>query len=118
MRAAPTPDHDLVSKLGIGRYRRRRRWWWIGGAAVVLILGGAAMLRGGAAHSYVTKPVTRGTLAVSVSATGTLAPRNQVDVGSEVSGKIDRLEADFNDHVKKGQVLARINTDQLEAQLQ
>jgi HlyD family secretion protein len=118
MRAAPTPDHDLVSKLGIGRYRRRRRWWWIGGAAVVLLLGGAAMFRGGAAHSYVTKPVTRGTLAVSVSATGTLAPRNQVDVGSEVSGKIDRLEADFNDHVTKGQILARINTDQLEAQLQ
>ncbi len=76
------------------------------------------MSRGGAAHSYVTKPVTHGDLAVTVSATGTLAPRDQVDVGSEVSGKIDKLEADFNDHVKKGQVLARINTDQLVAQLQ
>jgi HlyD family secretion protein len=118
MRAVPTPDHDLVSKLGIGRYRRKRRWWWIGGAVVVLILIGVMFLRGGAAHSYVTKPVTRGTLAVSVSATGTLAPRDQVDVGSEVSGKIDKLDADFNDHVKKGQVLARINTDQLVAQLQ
>ncbi len=118
MRAAPTPDHDLVSKLGMGRYRRRRRWWWIGGAVIVLILVGVVMLRGGAAHTYVTKAVTRGTLAVSVSATGTLAPRDQVDVGSEVSGKIDKLDADFNDHVKKGQVLARINTDQLQAQLQ
>ncbi len=63
-------------------------------------------------------PSPRGTLAVNVSATGTLAPRDQVDVGSEVSGKIDKLDADFNDHVKKGQVLARINTDQLVAQLQ
>jgi len=118
MRAAPTPDHDLVSKLGIGRYRRKRRWWYIGGGVVVLILLAVFFLRGGAAHSYVTKPVTSGTLAVSVSATGTLAPRNQVDVGAEVSGKIDKLEADFNDHVKKGQILARINTAQLEAQLQ
>ena len=65
-----------------------------------------------------TKPVTHGDLAVNVSATGTLAPRDQVDVGSEVSGKIDALDADFNDHVKKGQVLARINTDQLKAQLE
>jgi HlyD family secretion protein len=66
----------------------------------------------------VTKPVTRGTLAVTVSATGTLAPRNQVDVGAEVSGRIEKLMVDFNDHVKKGEVLALINTDQYAAQLQ
>jgi HlyD family secretion protein len=106
--------------VGIGRKgSRRRRWWWIGGAAIViLILLVLMMSRGGTAHTYVSKPVTHGDLAVTVSATGTLAPRDQVDVGSEVSGKIDKLEADFNDHVKKGQVLARINTDQLVAQLQ
>jgi HlyD family secretion protein len=61
--------------------------------------------------------ISRGPLAVTVSATGTLAPRDQVDVGAEVSGRIDSLAVDFNDHVKKGQVLARINTDQLRAQL-
>ncbi len=55
---------------------------------------------------------------MNVSATGTLAPRNQVDVGAEVSGRIDKLFVDFNDHVKKGQVLALINTDQYAAQLQ
>jgi HlyD family secretion protein len=116
---APTPDQDLVSRLGIGRGRSlRKRLYWIGG---LLIVGGAAaflLTRPAAPHTYVTGTVKRGTLAVSVSATGTLAPRNQVDVGSEVSGKIDALEADFNDHVQKGQVLARINTDQLVAQLQ
>ena len=118
-RTMPTPDRDLTSKLGIGVKRKRgRRWWWIGGGAVVILVVAGFLLRGGPAHSYVTKPVTHGDLAVNVSATGTLAPRDQVDVGSEVSGKIDKLEADFNDHVKKGQVLARINTDQLVAQLQ
>jgi len=92
---------------------------WIGGAIVVLALGGGwYSLRSGAAHTYVSKPVTRGTLAVNVSATGTLAPRNQVDVGAEVSGRIDKLFVDFNDRVKKGQVIALINTDQYVAQLQ
>jgi HlyD family secretion protein len=118
-RTMPTPDRDLTSKLGIGvRKRSRRRWWWIGGGVLLVLIVGGFMLRGGQAHSYVTKPVTHGDLAVSVSATGTLAPRDQVDVGSEVSGKIDALDADFNDHVKKGQLLARINTDQLKAQLE
>lgn len=118
-RIFPTPDSDLTSKLGIGvKKSRRRRWWWIGGGIVVVLIIGAFMMRGGAAHTYATKAVSHGDLAVTVSATGTLAPRDQVDVGSEVSGKIDKLEADFNDHVKKGQVLARINTDQLVAQLQ
>ena len=40
---------------------------------------------------------------------------DQVDVGAEVSGRIDKLYVDFNDHVKKGEVLALINTDQLAA---
>jgi len=61
--------------------------------------------------------VTRGRLVVTVSATGTLQPRDQVDVGAEISGRIDALYADYNDHVKKGQKLAKINTEQIEAQL-
>ncbi len=115
---APVPDQDLASRIGMGRKKKRRRWLWIGGAAVLLVGGGLVALRPSAAHSYVTKPVTRGILAVTVSATGTLAPRNQVDVGAEVSGRIDVLNVDFNDPVKKGQEIARINTDQLQAQLQ
>ena len=117
--AVPKPDQALASRLGIGRKGRRRRWWlWLGGVVVILGVGGWFAMGRGPAHTYVTKPITRGLLAVNVSATGTLAPRNQVDVGAEVSGRIDKLEVDFNDHVKKGQVLARINTDQLVAQLQ
>jgi HlyD family secretion protein len=120
LRPAPAPDQEMASRLGLGRKgkRWRRRLIWL--IAAVVVGGGAFFMlsRGKPEHSYEYKPIARGTLAVNVSATGTLAPRDQVDVGSEVSGKIDKLEADFNDHVKKGQVLARINTDQLEAQLQ
>jgi HlyD family secretion protein len=119
IRATPTPDRVLQSRLGLGRRaKRRRRWLWAGLALLVAAAGTWFYLRSGQAHTYVTKPVTRGTLAVTVSATGTLAPRNQVDVGAEVSGRIDKLLVDFNDHVKKGQLLALINTDQYLAQLQ
>jgi len=56
-------------------------------------------------------------LIVTVSATGTLQPQDQVDVGAEISGRVDSVNVDFNDHVTKGQVLAVINTDQVRAQL-
>ncbi len=91
----------------------------MGGIVVAALAGGGWYWQHrGAERAYITKPVTRGVLAVSVSATGTLAPRDQVDVGAEVSGRIDKLEVDFNDHVTRGEVLARINTDQYMAQLQ
>ncbi len=50
--------------------------------------------------------VHRGTLETLVSSTGTLAAVETVDVGTQVSGTISRLAVDFNDRVKKGQVLA------------
>ncbi len=66
---------------------------------------------------YQTQAVQRGNLTVMVSATGVLQPTNQVDVGSEVSGTIKTVEADYNNQVKRGQVLAQIDTARLEAQV-
>ena len=66
---------------------------------------------------YETQPVTRGDLVVTVSATGTLAPVNEVEVGSEVSGTMKTVEVDYNDRVTNGQVLARIDTSKLAAQV-
>jgi HlyD family secretion protein len=67
--------------------------------------------------SYLTSGVRRGDLAVTVTATGTLAAQDTVDVGTEVSGVVDVVAADYNDHVRKGQTLAVVNTDQLRAQI-
>jgi len=53
--------------------------------------------------------VERGEIRALVSATGTLNPVNTVQVGSQVSGTISHLYADFNDRVEQGQVIARIN---------
>jgi HlyD family secretion protein len=66
---------------------------------------------------YETEQVIRGELTVTVSATGSLEPRNQVDVGSELSGIVKTVEVDFNDHVTKGQILATIDPSKLEAQV-
>jgi len=69
------------------------------------------------ANSYVTAPVTRGDLMQYVTASGTLSAVVSVDVGSQVSGKISSLKADFNDHVKKGQLIAEIDPTVYQAQL-
>ncbi|MFB1487455.1 MULTISPECIES: efflux RND transporter periplasmic adaptor subunit [unclassified Thiocapsa] len=65
--------------------------------------------------SYATAKVTRGDLTLTVTATGRLQPVNQVDVGTEVSGTIESVEVDFNDHVITGQILVKLDTEQLEA---
>lgn len=70
-----------------------------------------------AAPQYVTEPVSRGDLAVKVSATGKLKPTNTVDVGSELSGLIDAVYVDENEQVKKGQMLARLDTSKLQDQI-
>ena len=116
----PSPDEDISSRLGIGgrvRGLSRRSWILIGLGILALIILALVFLRKGPTADYVTQDVTRGPLSVTVSATGTLQPRDQVDVGAEVSGRIDALYVDYNDHVKKGEKLAKINTDQIEAQL-
>ena len=69
-----------------------------------------------AAATYITQDITRGDLTVTVTATGTLTPINQVDVGSELSGIVRSVDVDYNDRVRVGQVLARLDTTKLEAQ--
>lgn len=116
----PSPDEDISSRLRIGgrvRGLSRRSWILIGLGILALIILALVFLRKGPAADYVTQDVTRGPLSVTVSATGTLQPRDQVDVGAEVSGRIDALYVDYNDRVTKGEKLAKINTDQIEAQL-
>ena len=116
----PLPDTEVLERLGLPSPKRRRRGLLMAIVAVLLtVIAGAAfyIARGTATTSYVTAPVARGPLVVRVSATGTLQPEDQVDVGAEISGRVDRVAVDFNDRVTKGQVLAVINTDQIRAQL-
>ncbi len=69
------------------------------------------------ALKYITQEVKRGDLLVTVTATGNLQALNQVDVGVEVSGTIEKIYVDYNQHVKKGQVLAKLDLSKFEAQV-
>ena len=70
-----------------------------------------------AEERYATVAVARGPIVQAVSANGTLNPVVLVSVGSQVSGIVKKLYADFNDHVKQGQVLLELDPSLLRAQL-
>ncbi len=112
-------EAELAARLQL----QPKRFWNIPRlmfAALVLALAIAAALYPWRSHNggaYVTSATATGSLTVTVSATGTLQPQDEVDVGAEISGRVDQVNVDYNDHVKKGQVLAVINTDQIKAQL-
>jgi HlyD family secretion protein len=96
----------------------RRSYAWVGLAVVVLAVVAGLVLRGRAAEvRYVTAPVTRGDVLDVIGATGALQAVTTVQVGSQVSGTIQSLNADFNSIVKKGQVLARLDPSLLQARL-
>ncbi len=82
-------------------------------AAIVTIVA----LRGHPAVTYVTKPLVRQTLVLSVTASGTVNPQNTITVGTQVSGIISQIYVDFNSKVKTGEVLARIDPSIITAQL-
>jgi HlyD family secretion protein len=116
------PREDIHDLLNVGSHPPwQRHLHWLGAALLALLLAGGALLwllpGGEAAVRYKTAEVQQGDLTVTVTATGTLEPVNQVDVGSELSGIIETVEVDFNDKVKRGQVLARLDTDRLQAQV-
>lgn len=91
---------------------------WAVLAGLLIALGYFFFGRGdGAKTRYITQEVSRGDLTVTVTATGNLEPRNQVDIGSELSGTMRKVYVDVNDVVKAGQVLAELDTTRLNAQV-
>jgi len=97
----------------------RRTFWLI---LAALLLAGAASIpllgaRGASGPGFRVATVERGTLTAAVSATGTLNAVTSVLVGSQVSGRIAELSADFNTPVRKDQVIARIAPEIFEAKV-
>src|SRR4051812_30792851 len=74
--------------------------------------------KGGVKPNVATAPVTRGDVVETVGATGTLQAVTTVQVGTQVSGTIQQLNADFNSLVKKGQVLARLDPSLFQTQIE
>ena len=92
------------------------------GLIMVAALGATATayfaLRGGPADPQITAvAITRGSILKTVQATGTLQAVSTVEVGSQVSGRISELHADFNSVVHKGQIIARLDPSLFQAQV-
>ncbi len=91
---------------------------------LAIIAGGAAFLiikkpwsAGEPPVSFSTVNVGKGTIAAQVTANGTLSAVGTVQVGAQVSGRVLEIDADFNDKVKKGQIIAKLDESVLKAQI-
>lgn len=121
----PRPEEDasleeLLKLAGGGSGHRRLSFWLTLLALIALVGGGAAYwysLGGTPAAQYVTQPIKRGELTVTVTATGSIEPTNQVDISSELSGTVRKVLVDYNSQVEIGDVLAELDTDKLQATL-
>jgi HlyD family secretion protein len=100
-------------------YRRRTLW---AGLALVLLAGAGvwwwmARQAANAAPSYTTQAVARGNLTLTVTANGTIQPTRSINIGSELSGTVLKVNVDVNDMIKKGQVLVVLDTAKLSDQI-
>lgn len=79
-------------------------WWWTQNG-------------GHPRDAYVTQPVDRGPIVQAISANGTLNPVILVNVGTQISGTVKKLQADFNHRVEAGQILAELDPALIEADI-
>ena len=102
--------------------RKNKRFWiWMVVIAVVILgAGGVALARmvsGGSIDPNRLAKVTRGDVARSVVATGKIQPITKVEVKSKASGIVEKLFVDINNHVHKGQPLAQLDEQEIQAQV-
>ncbi|WP_180684333.1 efflux RND transporter periplasmic adaptor subunit [Tepidicella baoligensis] len=124
MTPADTSPSAALNQL-LGSERRppwyRRPWpWLLAAVSLALIWAWAAWQAEQARQAapvFVTEPLTRGDLTLTVSANGTLQPVRAVNIGSELSGTVREVLVDVNDQVKRGQVLVILDTATLENQV-
>ena len=98
-----------------------KRMAWGLGLVVVVVTGAAAYFRidaDAATPRLMTSRITRGAVVQTVSSTGTLQPVDTVEVGTQISGTIKTLGANFNSIVKKGQVIATLDPALIESQVE
>jgi HlyD family secretion protein len=125
MAETTSQEPEIEDVLGVdgASGARRRRWRYVVGGIVVLVVlaVGYLLLAGGSNGDgirYLTTKAVRGDLTVTVTATGTIQPINTVDVSSELSGIVRKVNVEANDQVKAGQPLAELDTDKLKAQVE
>jgi HlyD family secretion protein len=119
MPSKPNALSQLLGSPKTPRPWRRRRW----ALAVLLLIALLAWWVWGLnaqpkKPQYITEPLARGDITLTVSANGTLQPVRHVNVGSELSGTVQAVRVDVNDRVKRGQVLIELDPAKLKDQVQ
>lgn len=120
----PKNEDEIARTLGLNARKGRPFIFspsFLSGCAILTLAGICYSLQAfwkTRPQSFETIPVKRGDLTLNVKATGTLHPVNTVEVGAEISGRLERVLADFNSRVRKGDTLAEIDTKQLRAQVE
>jgi len=114
--AARQPAPDAVTPRK--RLHRLSRYGAIGAAILIALLAAGWLSRRPAPPQYLTAPISRGTVARTVTATGTVNPVMTIIIGSYVSGVIQDVYCDYNTRVKKGQLCARIDPRPYQAALE
>ena len=119
------PDsHEIEKILGLGPQARAKRWAkrgvWL--AVLAFAIAGSYLWYQNSQSSanavtYETSPAKRADLTVTVTATGTIQPTTQIDVSSEMSGVVRAVNVDNNSLIKKGDVLAELDSERFKGQL-
>ena len=108
---------EIIAKARPGHPMRK----WFAAMVILILVGGAYWFYQEkevkqTGPVYKTQPLGRGDLSLVITATGNLAPTNQVTVGSELSGTVSNVYVDTNDAVKQGQPIAQLDTAKLTQQ--
>jgi HlyD family secretion protein len=107
----------IPARKGVLALSRRFRWLLAAIVAGVLVIGTVLYFGGSGQPAYLAMALDRGTIEATVTATGNTNAVTTVQVGSQVSGNIIALYADFNTKVKKNQLVARIDPAIFEAKV-
>jgi len=108
---------NLLGEKERPRWRRWMKFWLPGLIVIVLVLAISTCSGDEDEPGYITEEVVKESLDLTVTATGNLRPTNQVTVGAEVNGPVERVLVDVNDRVTRGQVIAVINTEIIDQQI-
>ncbi|MBW9087459.1 efflux RND transporter periplasmic adaptor subunit [Rhizobium wenxiniae] len=114
---------DIAAILATsGQNRKRGRGKWLIALCLLLIGGGLGMhffgSSDGQQFDYTTQAAKTGDLQVIVTATGSIQPTDQVDISSELSGTVRKVNVTYNSPVKAGEILLELDTNKQEADVQ
>ncbi|KQQ36996.1 hemolysin secretion protein D [Rhizobium sp. Leaf306] len=113
---------DLAAILASSGKRKKRGRWFVW--PLLILIAAAALMAysyfgsSGPRYDYTTQAAKRGDLAVVVTATGSVQPTDQVDISSELSGTVRKVNVTYNSAVKAGDVLLELDTSKQEADVQ